>query len=81
MGVHPCYVGDLPEQCAALIQTNVNLQGLAVKAILEQDREAAIHAMMLDPLASSILPLNEIREMANEMFDSQPEYFGSFGKW
>ena len=25
-GVTPCYVGDLPEQCAALNRTNINVQ-------------------------------------------------------
>ncbi len=75
LGVHPCHVGELPAQCAALIQTNVNVQRLAVKAILETDREAAIHAVMLDPLTSSILPLADIRAMVEEMFAAQPDYF------
>ncbi|MCH8186427.1 MAG: alpha-glucosidase/alpha-galactosidase [Chloroflexi bacterium] len=75
LGVHPCHVGELPAQCAALIQTNVNVQRLAVKAILEADREAAVHAVMLDPLTSSILPLADIRAMVEEMFAAQPDYF------
>ncbi|MCI0440268.1 MAG: alpha-glucosidase/alpha-galactosidase, partial [Chloroflexi bacterium] len=78
LGVHPAHVGELPEQCAALIRSNVNLQGLAVKAILERDREAAIHAVMLDPLTSAALPLDQIRRMVNEMFAAQPEYFDGF---
>ena len=75
LGVHPCHVGELPAQCAALIQTNVNVQRLAVKAILESDREAAVHAVMLDPLTSSVLPLADIRAMVEEMFAAQPDYF------
>ena len=75
LGVHPCHVGELPAQCAALIQTNVNVQRLAVKAILEADREAAVHAVMLDPLTSSILSLADIRAMVEEMFAAQPDYF------
>ena len=74
LGVHPCHVGDLPDQCAALIQTNVNVQRLAVRAILESDSEAATHAVMLDPLTSSILPLADIRAMFDEMMAAQPEY-------
>ena len=76
LGVHPGYVGALPDQCAALIQTNINVQRLTVKSILTHDRDAAIHAAMLDPLTSSVLPLKEIRTMMDEMFASQPEYFG-----
>ena len=75
LGIHPCHVGDLPDQCAALIQTNINVQRLAVKAILEGDSEAATHAVMLDPLTSSILPLADIRAMFDEMMAAQPEYF------
>ena len=78
LGVHPAHVGDLPEQCAALIRTNVSVQSLAVKAILEQDREAAVHAIMLDPLTSAVLTLDETRRMVNEMFAAQPEYFDGF---
>ncbi len=78
LGVHPCHVGDLPAQCAALVQTNVNVQRLAVKAILERDREAAIHAVMLDPLTAATVPLDGIRRMVEEMFAAQPEYFQGF---
>jgi alpha-galactosidase len=73
-GVHPCYVGELPAQCAALIQTNINVQQLAVKSILEHDREAAIHAAMLDPLTSSKLSMDDIRAMMSEMFTAQLDY-------
>ena len=31
-GVTPCYVGDLPEQCAALNRTNINEQLLTIEA-------------------------------------------------
>lgn len=78
MGVHPCYVGDLPEQCAGLIRSNINVQSLAVKAILEKDLEAATHAIMLDPLTASVLSLDDARRMAGEMFAAQPQFFGSW---
>ena len=78
MGVHPCHVGDLPEQCAGLIRSNVSLQALAVKAILGKDLEAATHAIMLDPLTASVLSLDDARQMADEMFAAQPEYFGAW---
>ena len=75
LGIHPCHVGDLPEQCAALVQTNINVQGLAVKAILDRDREAAVHAVMVDPLTAAVLPLDQIRSMVGEMLEAQPEYY------
>ena len=75
--VHPCYVEEIPEQCAALIQTNISVQRLTAKSILEQNCEAAIHAAMLDPLTSSKLAMREIRSMMKEMFADQPEFINS----
>lgn len=70
-GVHPCHVGDLPAQCAALNRTNINVQELAVKAVLECDKEAAFHAVAVDPLTASLLPLDKIRAMFNEMWEGE----------
>ena len=75
--VHPCSAGELPEQCAALFQTNINVQRLTVKSILEQNCEAAFHAAMIDPLASPKLTMREIRSMMKEMFSDQPEFINS----
>lgn len=66
-GVHPCFVGDLPPQLAALNRTNINVQDLAVKAALEGNREAAYQAIQLDPLTGAVLSLREIRAMTDEM--------------
>jgi alpha-galactosidase len=79
-GVHPCYVGDLPPQCAALNMSNIAVQELAVRAALERDREAAFHAVALDPLTASILPLQQIRAMFEEMWEAEGDrlsYFSS----
>ncbi|MFQ6041792.1 MAG: alpha-glucosidase/alpha-galactosidase [Candidatus Poribacteria bacterium] len=77
-GIHPCYVGGLPPQCAALNIANINMQRMAVKAILEKDRQAAFHAIALDPLTAAVLSLNEIRRMFDEMFAAQTEYLDGF---
>ena len=48
-GIEPQRVGALPRHLAALMQTNVNVQGLTVDAALTGDRDAVYHAAMLDP--------------------------------
>lgn len=73
-GVHPSYVGDLPPQCASLNRTNINVQELGVLASVERDRDAALQAILLDPLTSSILTIDETRNMVNEMFDAEKTY-------
>ena len=69
-GLHPCHVGDLPPALAALNRTNLNVQELAVKGFIEQDRELIYRAVQLDPLTASQLTLPEIRQMVDEMFEA-----------
>jgi alpha-galactosidase len=77
-GVHPRRVGALPPQCAALNRSNVAVQELAVQAALERDREAAFHAVALDPLTAAVVPLPEIREMFEEMWEAEGELLDYF---
>ena len=63
LGLHPTTVGDLPPQCAALNMSNVNVQGLAVKAGLEGDTEALVQAVAMDPLTSAVLTRYEIKRV------------------
>ena len=73
-GLQPCYVGALPPQCAALCQTNINMQGLTVRAILEENREYAYHAGLVDPNTVSQLTLSEIRTTIDRLLDAQDEF-------
>lgn len=73
-GIHPCFIGDLPPQCAALNRSNINVQELAVKGILEKDKNTIIQAVAVDPLTSSILTLDEIHTMVKEMFEAEKEF-------
>jgi len=73
-GIHPCYVGDLPPQCAALNRSNIGVQELAVQAALTADKDALLQAVALDPLTSSILTLDEIKKMVDEMIKAEAKY-------
>ncbi|MEM2501085.1 MAG: alpha-galactosidase, partial [Candidatus Bathyarchaeia archaeon] len=77
-GIHPCYVGNLPPQCAALNRTNINVQELAVKAAVEKDKTLAFQAILLDPLTSAILTIDEIERMVDEMFRAEAKYLPGF---
>ena len=77
-GIHPCYVGDLPPQCAALDRTNINVQELAVKAAVEKDRTLAFQAILVDPLTSAVLTIDEIQRMVEEMFKAEAKYLPEF---
>jgi alpha-galactosidase len=73
-GIHPDFIGDLPQQLAALNLTNINVQDLAVRAALEQNRELAFHAIALDPLTSAVLSLDEIRRMVEDLIEAEKEF-------
>lgn len=77
-GVNPCHVPDLPAQLAAIDRTNINVQELAVQAVLERDKEAAFHACCLDPLTASVLSLDNIRAMFEEMWEAEASLLKHF---
>ncbi len=78
MGFHPQRVGALPSQCAALNQSNISVQSLAVEAGLTGDPEHIVHAVALDPLTSACCTLNEVREMVAEMLAAEKKWLPQF---
>jgi alpha-galactosidase len=77
-GFHPVRVGDLPPQCAALNQSNVTVQTLAVEAGLTGNPELAMQAIAMDPLTSAVCTLAEIREMTAAMLEAESEWLPQF---
>jgi alpha-galactosidase len=77
-GISPCYVGDLPPQLSALNRTNINVQELAVRGIVEKDKTKIFHSVLLDPLTSTALTIDETRRMVNEMFKAEEKYLKGF---
>ena len=77
-GLHPVRVGNLPPQLAALNQSNVSVQTLAVEAALSGDPEYAFSAVATDPLTSACCTPEEIRRMTAEMFSAQRRWLPQF---
>lgn len=77
-GLHRQPVGDLPWHLAALNQSNISCQRLTVQAAYSGDPEEVVHAVALDPLASAVLTLGEIREMCAEVLEKQAEWLPQF---
>ena len=77
-GINPCYVGDLPQQLAALNRTNINVHLLTVEAALTRKKELIYMAAMLDPHTGSELSMDEIKDMCDELIEAHgdwlPEY-------
>jgi alpha-galactosidase len=77
-GVQGCYVGELPEVCAAVNRTNVNPQILTVEAALTGKKDYIYQAAMLDPHTAAELTLDEIVNLCDDLMEAHegwmPEY-------
>ena len=77
-GVTPCYVGDLPEQCAALNRTNINEQLLTIEAAKTLKKEYIYQAALMDPHMQSELSIDDIVALCDDMIEAHkgwlPEY-------
>jgi alpha-galactosidase len=69
-GLRPCHFGDLPPQLAATCAPHAAVQNLTVRAALEGKREHVYHAAMLDRHAPSVLSLDEIAAMVDELLEA-----------
>ena len=78
-GISPQPVGALPQQLAALIQTNVSVQELTVEAALTGNREHVYHAAMLDPHTGAELSLAEIHELVDFLLEAHGELVPALG--
>ena len=77
-GVNPCHFGSLPTQLAALNQVHMAVHELVVTSLLEGDREAAVRALMLDPLTAAVCSLEEIRSLFDELYEAEREFIHVF---
>ncbi|MGN0970644.1 MAG: alpha-glucosidase/alpha-galactosidase [Aristaeellaceae bacterium] len=77
-GVTPCYVGSLPEQCAALNRACINVQLLTIEAAVTRRKETIYQAAMMDPHLQSELSIDDIVALCDDMIAAHgswlPEY-------
>ena len=51
---------------------------LALEFRVERSKEAAIHALLLDPLCAACCSPREIQDMTREMFDAEAEFLPGY---
>lgn len=76
-GVQPTIVGDLPASCAGVNLASVGMQSCVVEAYRARSKDLVYTAISLDRLTSSLLTLDEIRQMADEMFAAEEQWLPS----
>lgn len=77
-GVHGCYVGALPVQCAAMNMTNVNVQLLTIEAARTRKLEHIYQAAMLDPHTASELSIDDIKSMVDDLIVAHGDYLPKY---
>ncbi|MDR0426457.1 MAG: alpha-glucosidase/alpha-galactosidase [Clostridiales bacterium] len=69
-GLNPCVVGSLPEQCAALNRTNVNVQLMTIQAARSLKKEDVYMAAYLDPHTAAELGMDDIKAMCDDLIEA-----------
>ncbi len=78
MGIHPCYVGELPPQLAALNQTNINVHQLVIAAAASLKKEHIYQAALLDPHTGAELSIDDIVQMVDEMIEAHGDFLPTY---
>ena len=77
-GVNPTYIGYLPEQCAAMNRTNINVQLLSIEAAITKKKDYIYQAAFMDPHLQSELSIDHIVSLCDDLIVAHegwlPEY-------
>ncbi len=77
-GIQPTYVGELPEQLAALNRTNINTQLLTIEAAISQKKEYIYQAALLDPHTSAELSIDEIVALCDDLINAHGDWLPTY---
>ncbi len=77
-GVQGCYAGPLPEACAALNRTAINVHLLTLEAAFTRRRDCVYQAALLDPHTAAELSMDEIVELCDRMIRAHGKWLPKF---
>ena len=77
-GIHPCYVGELPSQLAALNNSNVMVHQMMAKAMVEKKYKYIYEGVKLDPMTAANCTLKQITAMVDELIEVNRDYLEGF---
>ncbi|WP_099364453.1 alpha-glucosidase/alpha-galactosidase [Fredinandcohnia onubensis] len=77
-GIAPTYVGELPQQLAALNQTNINTQLLTIEAAMTLKKEYIYQAAMLDPHTAAELSLDDIVSLCDDLIEAHGDWLPKY---
>lgn len=77
-GIRPTRFGALPPQMAHVCASTIAVHDLGATAAIERSKDAAVHALLLDPLCRSVLTPHETERMTADLFAAEAEYLPGF---
>ena len=77
-GIFPLQVGPLPEPVAANLRKHADFYRMIAEAALAGDRKLALDALLLDPLSSAVLTLEQAERLLDEMMEVEAEFLPQF---
>ena len=77
-GLNSCFVGNLPEQCAALNRSNINVQLMTIQAAKSLKKEDVYMAAYLDPHTASELSMDDIKQMCDDLFTTHGNWLPTY---
>jgi len=72
--IEPYKIQGFPKHLKNLIQTNIGVQELAVKASLESRLDSVYHAAYLDPHTAAELSLEEIKNLVDSLIEAHGDW-------
>lgn len=73
-------VGSLPPRPAALCETNITVQKLAVEAAITADPHLLLAAISMDPLTSASIDLPSARSLTERLISANAAYFSGIAR-
>ena len=77
-GIHPCRVGRLPVQLAAMNMININPQLITIEAAVTRKRDLVYNAAMLEPHTAAELSIDDIVAMVDDLIEAHGDYLPKF---
>ncbi|KNG92614.1 alpha-glucosidase/alpha-galactosidase [Pseudaestuariivita atlantica] len=79
-GVQPTVVDDIPPQLVALMRTQINVQELVVRALVDEEVDHIYHAAMMDPHTAAELDMRQIRNMVTDLLTAHGDWLPEFAR-
>jgi alpha-galactosidase len=79
-GVQPSVVADIPPQLVALMRSQINVQELTVRALVDEDIEHIYHAAMMDPHTAAELDLRQIRSLVDDLLAAHGDWLPAWAR-